>query len=107
MAAWLRAVGIGERARHVLVAGSYSSTVPTERCGRVGSTAGSVEPGCVVAPPITWILLLTVAATGEPRRVGIGASAFQVSAAGSYSHALSTGTQAGGPAAGGTKPPNA
>jgi hypothetical protein len=52
-------------------------------------------------------LPLTAAATGEPRRVGIGASAFHASAAGSYSQALSIGTQAGGPEAGGTKPPNA
>src|SRR5438128_1738455 len=105
--AWLRGVGIGVRLRHVFVAGSYSSTAPTEMCGRVGSTEGSLVLGGVVAPPMTYILLPTVTATGEPRFVGIGASALHASAAGSYSHALSIGTHAGCPAVGGTKPPNA
>src|SRR5204863_1125088 len=102
-----RGVGIEARARHVLLAGSYSSTVPTDTCGRAGCTAVSLEPGGIVAPPMTYILSPTVTATGEPRLVGIAASAFQLSAAGSYSHALSSGTHAAGPAAGSTKPPNA
>src|SRR5260221_143813 len=98
--AWLRGVGIAARCRQVLVAGSYSSTVETELCGRCGCTAVSLEPGGVVAPPITYILSPTVTATGEPRFVGMGANAFQASAAGSYSHAFSIGVHAGGPDAG-------
>src|SRR5207302_2116280 len=89
----------------VLAAGSYSSTAPIEVCGRAGWTA--VEPGSVVAPPMTYILSATVTATGDPRLVGRGASAFQLSVAGSYSQALSIGTQAAGPDWGSTKPPNA
>src|SRR6187549_3811712 len=95
------------RSRHVLVAGSYSSTVVSERCARVGWMAVSLEPGSIVAPPITYSLSPTLAATAAPRLVGIAASAFQVSAAGSYSNALSIGCHAAGPDAGNTKPPNA
>src|SRR4029079_4988288 len=103
--AWLRGVGIGVRCFHVFDAGSYSSTAPTEMCGRWGCTADSFDPGGVVAPPITYILSPTVTATGDPRRAGIGASACQRSAGGSYSHAFSIGTHAGGPDSGGTNPP--
>src|SRR5436190_20622449 len=98
---------MGVRARHVLVAGSYSSTVPTVTWGRCGCTAVSFEPTGTVAPPITYILSPTVTATGEPRFVGIGARAFQLSVAGSYSHAFAIGTQAVGPDSGRTTPPNA
>src|SRR6202158_6124030 len=105
--AWLRGVGMAARERQVFVAGSYSSTVPTEMCGRCGCTAVSFEPGGVVAPPITYNLSPMVTATGEPRWVGIGASAFQLSAAGSYCHALSMGVHACAPEAGSVKPPNA
>src|SRR5258706_13428765 len=103
--AWLRGVGIAARCRQVLGAGAYSSTLESEMCGRCGCTAVSFEPGGVVAPPITYILSPTVTATGEPRLVGIGANALQLSVAGSYSHALAIGTHAGGPDSGGTKPP--
>jgi len=54
---------MGARLRHVLVSGSYSSTVLSTRCATVGWIAGLVAPGAVVAPPITYILPLTVAAT--------------------------------------------
>src|SRR5438876_9975125 len=91
------------RERQALLAGSYSSTVPTEKCGRAGWTAASFGP--VTAPPMTYILSPTVTATGEPRFVGRGASARQVSRAGSYSQALSSGTHAAGPDRGSTKPP--
>src|SRR5438445_9846398 len=76
--AWLRGVGIGVRLRHVFVAGSYSSTLPTEMCGRVGRTDRSLVLGGVGAPPITYILIPTVSATADPQRVVIGASAFQM-----------------------------
>src|SRR5437667_9081576 len=56
---------------------------------------------------MTYILSATVTATGEPRLVGSGARAFQLSVAGSYSQALSIGTQAAGPDCGSTNPPNA
>jgi hypothetical protein len=56
---------------------------------------------------MTRILSPTVTAIGEPRLVGSGASARQLSFAGSYSHALSSGTQAGGPDWGSVKPPKA
>src|SRR3954469_10520208 len=102
---WLRGVGIGARERHVFEAGSYSSTVPTEVWGRAGCTADC--PGPATAPPITYIFSPALTATGEPRRVGSGASARQLSLAGSYSHALSIGTHAGAPDCGRTKPPNA
>src|SRR4029077_13685077 len=105
MAAWLRGVGMELRSLHVFVAGSYSSTVPTDICGCVGNTAVSFDPGMVVAPPITYILSFMSAATAEPRLLGIGASALQVSAVGSYSHALLMGTHPGGPDPGSTKPP--
>src|SRR3954463_14977643 len=95
------------RSRHVLVAGSNSSTVVSERCARAGWMLCSLDPGNMLAPPITYSLLLTAAATAAPRLVGIGASAFHVSAAGSYSYALSTGCHAAGPWAGNTNPPNA
>src|ERR1044071_3112565 len=65
--AWFRGVGMDERARQVLVAGSYSSTTLVEKCGRAGCTAS--DPGSVVAPPMTYILSPTVTATGEPRLV--------------------------------------
>ena len=51
--AWLRGVGIEPRWRQVFDVGSYSSTVPTDTCGRAGCTAVSFEPGGVVAPPMT------------------------------------------------------
>src|SRR6202049_2803227 len=107
MAAWLRGVGIALRSRQVFAAGSYSSIVSTDLCGCVGNTAVSFDPGMVVAPPTTYILSFTTAAKAEPRLLGIGASAFQVSVAGSYSHALLIGTQPGGPDAGSTKHPQA
>src|SRR5437868_1141015 len=99
---WLRGVGIEARERHVLVAGSYSSTIPTEVCGLAGCTAAC--PGPATAPPITYILSPELTATGEPRLVGTGASARQVSFAGSYSQALSIGTHAPGPDCGNTNP---
>src|SRR5438309_12002039 len=93
------------RERQALLAGSYSSTVPTEKCGRAGWTAASFGPD--TAPPMTYILSPTVTATGEPRFVGIGATARHVSRAGSYSQALSIGSHAAGPDCGSTKPPKA
>src|SRR5579863_9747244 len=107
MAAWLRGVGIALRSRQTLEAGSYSSTVPTDMCGCVGYTAVSLDPGMVVAPPMTYIFSPTTVASAEPRLLGIGARAFQASAAGLYSHALSMGTHPGGPDSGNTKPPKA
>src|SRR5262245_30660635 len=49
--------------------------------------------------PPTW------AATADPRLLGSGQSAFHESATGSYSHALSTGSQPP-PVLGATNPPN-
>src|SRR2546428_9333170 len=72
--AWLRGVGMAARGRQLSDAGSYSSTLPTDTCGRCGCTAVSFAPAGVVAPPITYILPPTVTPTGEPRLVGIGAS---------------------------------
>src|ERR1700722_12539472 len=85
---------MGARVRHVLVSGSYSSTVLSTRCATVGWMAGLVAPGAVVAPPITYILPPTVAATAAPRLVGMGAKALQEVFAGSFSNALSIGVQA-------------
>src|SRR6266513_3080577 len=102
----LRALGMRAfGAPHRSAAGSYSSTAPVEYCARAGWTAASFGP--VTAPPMTYILSPTVTATGEPRFVGSGASARQVSRVGSYSQALSIGTHAAGPDCGSTKPPKA
>src|SRR6202795_2822474 len=103
---WLQGVGIGARARHLSVAGSYSSTVPNDRCGCRGRITGALASGGGPAPPITYTFPPTMAATPPPRVVGIGASARQASVAGSYSQASLTGFQPGGPAAGRSKPPN-
>src|SRR5437773_3729881 len=103
---WLQGVGIGARARHVLVAGSYSSTVPTDRCGWRGRITGALASGAGPAPPITYIFPFTTAATPPPRAVGIGVSARQPSVAGSYSQASLTGFHPGGPEGGRSKPPN-
>ena len=65
------------------------------------------EPGAVVAPPITYILPATVAATAAPRLVGIGAKAFHESLTGSYSKALLIGVHAARfPIFPSVKPPN-
>src|SRR5438309_12105467 len=93
------------RERQALLAGSYSSTVPTEKCARAGWTTASFGP--VTAPPMTYILSRTVTATGEPRFVGSGASGRQVSLAGLYSQGLSIGTDAAGRAGGSTQAPKA
>src|SRR5262245_10743739 len=93
------------RVSQVLVEGSYTSLVSTERCGRAGCSALSLDPGCSPAPPITNILPPTTAAAAAPRLVGAGASGFQLSALGSYSHALSMGCHAVGPFSGFTNPP--
>src|SRR5438552_13431872 len=103
---WLQGTGIGARVRHLLVSGSYSSTVPRERCGWRRRMTGALASGTGPAPPITYTFPPTTAATPPPRGVGIGASARQPSVAGSYSHASLTGFQPGGPDAGRSKPPN-
>src|SRR3982074_2803200 len=103
---WLQAVGIGARARHLLVAGSYSSTVPRERCGWRGRITGALASGTGAAPPNTYTFPPTPAATPPPRGVGMAANARQPSVAGSYSHASLTGFQPGGPAAGRYMTPN-
>src|ERR1700674_203300 len=103
---WLQGVGIGARARHLLVAGSYSSTVPRERCGWRGRMTGALASGTGPAPPITYTFPPTTAATPPPRGVGMAAGARHPSVAGSYSHASLTGFQPGGPPAGRSKPPN-
>src|ERR1700686_2975309 len=72
IAAWLRGVGITLRSRQVFAAGWYSSTVPTDMWGCVGDTAVSFDPGNVLAPPITYILSSTTAASAAPRLLGIG-----------------------------------
>src|ERR1700674_4469157 len=95
------------RSRQVLAAGSYSSTVPTDMCGCVGNRAVSFDPEMIPAPRTTSILPATTAADADPRLLGIGASAFHVSATGSYSHALLMGTHPGGPDSGNTNPPKA
>src|SRR6267143_91233 len=87
-------------APHRSAAGSYSSTTPTLLLPRLTKAPPT-------RPPITYILSPTVTATGEPRFVGSGASARQVSLAGLYSQALSVGTHAAGPEGGSTKPPKA
>jgi SecD/SecF fusion protein len=69
------------------VAGLYAAVTQASKCTKVGV-------GDAVA-------------AAAPRLVGIGASSFQLSAAGSYSHALAIGSQAGGPASGSLKPPKA
>src|SRR5205814_9021436 len=101
---WLHGVGIGARARHLFVAGSYSSTVPSDRCGWRGRMTGALASGIGPAPPMTKNFPPTAAATPPPRAVGIGASERQPSVAGSYSHASLTWFQAGGPDAGSTQP---
>src|SRR2546423_14618136 len=102
---WLQGVGIGARARHLFVVGSYSSTVPRDRCGWRGRITGVLASGIGPAPPITEIFPLTTAATLPPRAVGIGARACQLSVAGSYSQESLTGFQPGGPAEGRRKRP--
>src|SRR5277367_3145953 len=98
---------MGARVRHVLVAGSYSSTVLSTRCATVGWMAGLVAPGAVVAPPTTYILPPTVATTAAPRLVGMGVKAFHESFTGSYSNALSIGVHAARfPIFPSVKPPN-
>ena len=98
---------MGARVRQVLVSGSYSSTVLSTRCATVGWMAGFVAPGAVVAPPITYILPPTVAATAAPRLVGMGAKAFHESLTGSYSNALLIGVHAARfPIFPAVKPPN-
>ena len=71
---------------------------------------GALDPSTVVAPPITWILPRTSTATAAPSLPGSGASAFQESAAGSYSQTSSMGCQAApigtGLFSGATKPPH-
>src|SRR5438034_2321752 len=103
---WLQGVGIGERARHWLVPGSNSSTVPRDRWGWRGPITGVLAPGIAAAPPITYSFSPTTLATPPPRAVGIAGSARQLSAAGSYSQASFTGFQPGGPDTGRSKPPN-
>src|SRR5258705_13816425 len=103
---WLQGVGIGARARHVFVAGSYSSTVPSDRCGWRGRITGALASGVGPAPPTTKNFPPTTAATPPPRAVGIGANVRQASIAGSYSQASLTGFQPGGPDCGRSKPPN-
>src|ERR1700674_1776166 len=97
---WLQGVGIGARARHLLVAGSYSSTVPRERCGWRGRMTGALASGTGPAPPITDTFPPTTAATPPPRGVGMAASARQPWVAGSHSRAPLAAVQAGGPEAG-------
>src|SRR6266480_3998601 len=95
----LRALGMRAfGAPHRSAAGSYSSTTPTLLLPLLTKAPPT-------RPPITYTL--TVTATGEPRFVGSGASARQVSRVGSYSQALSIGTHAAGPDCGSTKPPKA
>src|SRR3974377_1805268 len=103
---WLHGVGIDVRPRHWFVAGSYSPTVPRDRCGWRGRMAASLAPGTGPAPPITYNFSPTLAATPAPRAVGIGASASHLSVKGSYSQASLTGTQPGGPRVGSSNPPN-
>src|SRR5882672_10330524 len=81
----------------------------------------SIMHGNMIPPPTTgkplrnyppnedqlWQLSPATAATADPRLVGSYARAFQLSVAGSYSHALLIGTHAGGPDCGNTNPPNA
>ena len=50
---WLQGVGIGARALHLFVAGSYSSTLPKDRCGWRGRIVGVLASGIGPAPPIT------------------------------------------------------
>src|SRR5258707_15750014 len=95
---WLQGVGIGARARHLFVVGSYSSTVPRDRCGWRGRITGVPAAGIGPAPPITQIFPFTTGATLAPRVVGIGARACPLSVAGSYSQESLTGFQPGRPA---------
>src|ERR1700674_847625 len=67
---WLQGVGIESRARHLLVAGSYSSTVPRERCGWRGRMTGGLASGTGPAPPIPYTLPPTTAATARCRHGG-------------------------------------
>src|SRR5579862_7956907 len=69
---------MGARVRQAFLSGSYSSTVLSTRCATVGWMAGLVAPGAVVAPPITYILPPTVAATAAPRLVGMGEAVMRV-----------------------------
>src|SRR5438045_585100 len=103
---WLQGVGIGARARQVFVTESYSSTVPSDRCGWRGRMTGVLASGMGPAPPMTKNFPPATAATPPPRAVGIGASERQPSVAGSYSHASLIGFQPGGPDDGRSKPPN-
>src|SRR5262245_66306693 len=53
--AWLRAVDIGLRFVHVLVAGSYIWLVPRIRAGRSPNSAAATEFSMMVEPPMKYI----------------------------------------------------
>src|SRR6266550_5234289 len=103
---WLQGVGIDARVRHVFEAGSYSSTVPSDRCGWRGRITGALASGVGPAPPMTKNFPPTTAATPPPRAVGIGANVRHPSVAGLYSQASLIGFHPGAPDEGRSKPPN-
>src|SRR5882672_2217647 len=92
---WLQGVGIGARARHLFVVGSYSSTVPRDRCGWRGRITGVLASGIGPAPPITYILPFTAVTAAWWTGWGIGFFCVHASLAGSYSYTRPAGLNPG------------